>query len=137
MQAHFGAHGLRPLHEVGCAHPGLDGREGMLDGLTPGRHGLDSFHAGCHGFDDALVLPTFYAALLAGRALVFHQASWARGAPINGHGEIAFLGVEAARQAFAGRTAIAVLIRPINKRLLAEAGRPPWRWKCWLGARER
>lgn len=41
MQSRFGANAWECLHqEVRCAHPGLDGAEGMLDRLAGPAHGL-------------------------------------------------------------------------------------------------
>ncbi len=65
MQGHFGADPLQRLHlEVGGAHPGLDGAEGMLDRLAP----LDRL-------EDMFVLPAGNPALLARGALTLDSAA--------------------------------------------------------------
>jgi hypothetical protein len=70
VQSHLGGHTRQRLHqEVGCAHPGLDGAEGMLDRLAPLAHlvwmlvepALDSL-------ENVLVLPSGDPSFFAGGA---------------------------------------------------------------------
>lgn len=92
----------------------------MLDLLAPDGHGPDCFHAGGHRLHYVFMLPAPDAAFCAGGALVFDRTDFACGTPIYARGEIGFPRIVPVRQAFAGRTAIGILIGQIGKCLLAE-----------------
>ena len=122
-QRHLGADVLQPLHqEVGGAHPGLDGPEGMLDRLAPLTHGPRVLiEPPLDGFKDIFVLPARDAALLARRALVLHGAASADVGPIAAQGQSPFFARAAIAQARAGRADIDVLFGEVAEVLLAEA----------------
>ena len=60
VQRHFGGNTWQRLHqEVGCAHPGLDRSEGMLDRLAPLAHLFWMFvEPALHRLKNVLVLPS-------------------------------------------------------------------------------
>jgi hypothetical protein len=65
------------------AHPGLDGAEGVLDGLAPPAHGLRVLvEAALDGFKNIFVFPAADAALPAGGALALDGAGRASGRPV-------------------------------------------------------
>ena len=79
MQRHLGGHPWQRLHqEVGCAHPGLDRAEGMLDRLAPLAHLLRMLvEPALYGLENMLMLPTGDPTLLARGAAVLDRAALA------------------------------------------------------------
>ena len=67
VQCHLGGDLWQRLHqEVGCAHPGLDGAERMLNRLTPLAHLLRMFvEPSLHRLENVLMLPSRDPSFLA------------------------------------------------------------------------
>src|SRR4051795_11837444 len=79
VQCHLSGHAWQRLHqEVGCAHPGLDRAEGMLDRLAPLAHLLRMLvEPALYCLKNRLMLPTGDPTLLARGAAVLDGATLA------------------------------------------------------------
>ena len=122
MQCHLGGDPRQRLHqEVGCAHPGLDRAEGMLNRLAPLAHLLRMFvEPALHRLKNVLVLPSGDPSFLAAGAGLLD------GAVLTGIGPVAaqdqsmfFVGVVVGER-FAGRTDVNVVPSHVAEVLLAE-----------------
>jgi len=84
VQRHLGGNPWQRLHqEVGCAHPGLDRAEGMLDRLAPLAHFLRMLvEPALHCLENVLMLPSGDPSLLANRAAVLDGAALAGVGPV-------------------------------------------------------
>src|SRR5262249_5703614 len=127
MQRHLGGDLRQRLHqEVRGSHPHLDRTEGMLDRLTARAHGTRIFVEPClHGLDSLLVLPPRDATLSSRRALSFDWAGLARIGPITAKFLAVLLSRKTVREFLTRRAHIYVLLRLIDKILLAEPARRP------------
>src|SRR5262245_30321804 len=94
----------------------------MFDGLAPDRHGIAyRLHACTERLDEAFMLPTSEAALLAGSTMIFDRTGLAIAGPVKGYRQAIFLSVKAVDEDLARRAAIFVRVGQIDKILLAEA----------------
>ena len=142
MQRHFGGDTRQRLHQkVGCAHPGLDGAEGMLNRLAQLAHLFRMFvEPALHRLKNVLVLPSGDPSFLAGGAAVLDGAALAGVGPVAAQEQTAarqsrwdvfpsrltrykqtfFLGRIVVREPFTGRTNVDILRCHVAEVLLAE-----------------
>src|SRR5207342_3761618 len=84
VQRHLGGNPWQCLHqEVGCAHPGLDRAEGMLDRLAPLTHLFGMLvEPALHGFENMLVLPSRDQSLLGSGTAMLDGATLTSVSPV-------------------------------------------------------
>jgi hypothetical protein len=94
VQRHLCGDLWQRLHqEVGGAHPGLDGAEGMLDRFAPLPHLLwVLIEPALHGFENVLMLPSGDPTLLAGSATLLDDTALASIGPVAAQDQSVFLG---------------------------------------------
>ena len=108
--------------EVCRSHAGLHRAERMLDRLATLAHGLwVCIKALLHGIEQVLVLPSWDPPLWPCRALGLERTILTGVGPVTPYPLAVFLAREAIWQSLSSRTAIGVLLRQIDKVLLAEA----------------
>ena len=107
---------------MGGAHPGLEGAEGVLDGLAPLPHRLRVLvEPTLHRLQHMLVLPAAEAPLVAGRAQLLDRTARADVGPVVMPGEPVLLVGVAIGEMLVGRTDVGVLLGNVAEVLLAEA----------------
>ena len=103
-------------------HAGLHRAERMLDGLETLAHGERvRIKALLHGIEQVLMLPSWNPPLWPCRALGLERTILTGVGPVTPYPVAIFLAREAIWQLLSSRTAIGVLLRQIDKVLLAEA----------------
>jgi hypothetical protein len=123
VERHFGGN-LRQRHreEMRPAHPALDCAERMLRRRTTNAHGVGIFvEPRLYRFEHSLVLPTPDPPLFPRRALGLERAFAAYARPVAARLLAVLLAGVAIGQPLAGRAAVDVIGRIINKVRLAEA----------------
>ena len=123
MQRHFGGDHWQRLHqEVGCAHPGLDRAERVLDRLAPLAHLLWMFvEPALHRLENMLMVPSGDQSFLAGGAAMLDGATLTGGGPVAAQDQAFVLSREGVGEPLAGRTNVNILRRHVAEVLLAEA----------------
>ena len=123
MQRHLGGDLWQRLHhEVGCAHPGLDGAEWVLDRLASQTHLLRMLvEPALHRLDNVLMLPSGDQPLLGSGAGILDGAVLACLGCVAAQDHAFVLGRAVVGEPFAGRADVNVLLSHVAEVLLAEA----------------